>query len=140
MASWAGAQCCPGGRTYGEAFAEGGLAALKILLPLLPGLDPERLNNIQEALDRALAGHAYAKGAVIQGCLDITARRANTPVATLFGGWTAETCGYPCSLQAMPVENALARIRAKRAEGFRNFILHGSGDVVTDPELARAVL
>ena len=132
-------ECCPGGRTYGEAFAEAGLAALRIIAPVLPGLGCDSPIVIGQAMDTVLQGHAYAKAPVIQACYDILGKRAGLPASAFFGGKTASRARFPCFLQAMPVADVLDRMGEKRAEGFQHFIVHVSGDLGGDLALSRAV-
>ena len=76
-------ETCPLGPTYLEAHAEGARAALRQFAPALIGADPSNLHAVQDAMDGALRGHAYAKSAVDIACWDVLGRALGVPVSTL---------------------------------------------------------
>src|SRR5712692_8327387 len=76
-------ETCPLGTAYLAASGEGARTALRELAPGLLGVDPCELALVDDAMDRALRGHAYAKGAVDVACWDILGRSAGQSVSTL---------------------------------------------------------
>src|SRR4051795_9847123 len=74
-------ETCPLGPTYLEAHAGGARAALRELIPALIGVDPCNLGAVNDALDQALRGHAYAKAAVDIACWDLLGHALDVPAA-----------------------------------------------------------
>ena len=64
-------ETCPLGPAYLPAHGEGARAALRELGPALLGLDPRELAIVNDTLDAALLGHAYAKSAIDVACWDL---------------------------------------------------------------------
>ena len=79
-------ETCPLGTTYLPAFAEGARAALHEIAPALIGVDALNLARVDEAMDGALAGHAYAKSALDIACHDVLGKATGLPVCDLLGG------------------------------------------------------
>ncbi|EEU35026.1 uncharacterized protein NECHADRAFT_99852 [Fusarium vanettenii 77-13-4] len=61
----------PFGSTYIAAHALGVRAGIAEIAPWLIGLDPRRLDRINEAMDAALVGHEHAKTPIDIACWDI---------------------------------------------------------------------
>ena len=76
----------PLGSFYLPAFPEGTRAGIQVLAPHLIGLNPTRLNEINDIMDRILKGHPYVKSAVDMACWDILGKVSKLPVAELMGG------------------------------------------------------
>ena len=72
LVGWGGV--CPLGPAYLPAHAQGARAALRELAPTLVGLDPRNLAAVNDAMDAALLGHAYAKSPIDVACWDLSAR------------------------------------------------------------------
>ena len=64
-------ETCPLGPAYLPAHGDGARAALRELAPALLGVDPRELAIVNDALDSALLGHAYAKSAIDVACWDL---------------------------------------------------------------------
>src|SRR3954447_22634363 len=73
-------EVCPLGPAYLAGHAGGARAALAELAPAVLGLEVSALETIRAALDRALAGHAYAKSALDLACWDALGRSTGLPV------------------------------------------------------------
>lgn len=132
-------EVCPLGPAYLPAHAEGARAALRELAPALIGLDPTNLAAVNDAMDAALLGHAYAKSPVDVACWDILGRAARQPVAALLGGVRQER--FPL-YKAVPLGSAEAMrdfVAARRAEGVHHFQLKIGGDPLEDAGRVRAV-
>ena len=67
-------EVCPLGTTYLPAHAEGARAALRLMAPSLIGIDPTNLAAVNDAMDAALMGYAYAKSPVDVACWDLTGK------------------------------------------------------------------
>src|SRR3954453_14968379 len=79
-------EVCPLGPAYLPGHAGGARAALGELAPAVIGLSVGSLGAVHAALDRALAGHAYAKSALDLACWDALGRTLGVPVCDLLGG------------------------------------------------------
>src|SRR3954470_17756590 len=133
-------ETCPLGPTYLEAHAEGARAALRELIPALPGVDPRNLGAVHDALDGALRGHAYAKAAIDIACWDLLGRTLGVPVSTLHGGVRQESFPLYVAIPLGPTEAMVEHVRARRAEGVRHFQLKLGADPRADAARVRAVL
>jgi L-alanine-DL-glutamate epimerase-like enolase superfamily enzyme len=133
-------ETCPLGSTYLPAHAAGARAAINEMAPALLGKDPRNLNAIQDAMDGALAGHAYAKSAIDIACWDLLGKAANVPVSTLLGGTTSEDFPLYVAIPLGPVEAMVAHVEARKAEGTTRFQLKLGADPREDAARVKAVL
>jgi L-alanine-DL-glutamate epimerase-like enolase superfamily enzyme len=132
-------EVCPLGPAYLPAHAEGARAALRELAPVVLGLDPTNLAAVNDAMDAALLGHAYAKSPVDIACWDLLGQAAGLPVAALLGGVRQER--FPLYM-AVPLGRAGEMsdfVAARRAEGVHHFQLKIGGDPLEDAARVRAV-
>jgi cis-L-3-hydroxyproline dehydratase len=65
----------PFGSSYVAAHARGVRAGIAEIAPALIGLDPRRVDRINDAMDDALVGHAHAKSPVDVACWDVLGNR-----------------------------------------------------------------
>jgi L-alanine-DL-glutamate epimerase-like enolase superfamily enzyme len=133
-------ETCPLGPAYLPAHGEGARSALRELGPALIGLDPRELAIVNDTLDAALLGHAYAKSAVDVACWDLVGMSTGQPVCMLLGG--RRQASYPLYV-AIPLgspEEMASHVRARRAEGIRHFQLKLGADPHADATRVRAVL
>ena len=73
-------EVCPLGTTYLPAHTAGARAALSLLAPALVGTDPTNHAAVNDAMDAALSGHAYAKSPIDVACWDLTGRALGVSV------------------------------------------------------------
>lgn len=132
-------EICPWGRNYLPEFAEGARAALKVLVPVLPGLDPCIPAAVSMAMDSALMGHQYAKAAVDMACWDIFGKATGQPVHALLGGRRTDAIPLLSSLYNGPPDDMLRRVEAGRAQGVKSYSAKASGNVAADVEMVRAI-
>ena len=133
-------ETCPLGTTYLAASTEGARTALRELAPRLIGVDPSNLALVNEAMDRALRGHAYAKSAVDVACWDILGKAAGHPVSTLLGGRLQESYPLYMAVPLGPADAMVEYVRARVAEGIHHFQLKLGADPREDAErVARVV-
>jgi L-alanine-DL-glutamate epimerase-like enolase superfamily enzyme len=133
-------EVCPLGTTYLPAHAEGARAALSLLAPAVIGLDPTNLAEINDAMDAALMGHAYAKSPIDVACWDLSGRVLGASVATLLGG--VRQTSFPLYM-AVPLgapEEMTRYVLARRKEGIHRFQLKVGGDPSLDGVRARQVV
>jgi L-alanine-DL-glutamate epimerase-like enolase superfamily enzyme len=133
-------ETCPLGATYLPASAATARAALGELAPALLGVDATNLAAVHDAMDGALAGYGFAKAAVDIACWDILGRAANVPVSTLLGGVRAPDFPLYVAIPLGPVDDMVAHVRDRRAEGIRRFQLKLGADPREDAARVRAVL
>jgi cis-L-3-hydroxyproline dehydratase len=133
-------ETCPLGTTYLAASGAGARTALRELVPALLGIDPSNLALVNEAMDRALRGHAYAKSAVDIACWDILGKAAGLPVSTLLGGLLQESYPLYMAVPLGPADAMVDYVRAGVAEGIHHFQLKLGADPREDAErVARVV-
>lgn len=78
----------PFGSTYIASHALGVRAGIAEIAPSLIGLDPRRVDRINDAMDHALVGHLHAKTALDVACWDLFGKSVGLPVCDLLGGRT----------------------------------------------------
>jgi cis-L-3-hydroxyproline dehydratase len=133
-------EVCPLGSTYLASHAGGARAALELLGPAVIGLDPRDLGSVNEAMDRALMGHEYAKSPIDIACWDISGQAYGVDVATLLGGRRQENFLLYMAVPLGPAEEMTSYVLARRAEGIHRFQLKVGGDPVEDGMRAKHVI
>jgi cis-L-3-hydroxyproline dehydratase len=133
-------ETCPLGPAYLPAFGEGATAALRELLPALVGLDPRNLAVVNEAMDRGLRGHDYAKSAVDVACWDVLGKATGQSVATLLGGLRQESYPLYIAVPLGPAEAMVEHVRERIAEGIHRFQLKLGADPREDAARVAAVV
>lgn len=78
----------PFGSTYIASHALGVRAGIAEIAPGLIGLDPRRVDRVNDAMDNALLGHLHAKTALDVACWDLFGKSVGLPVCELLGGRT----------------------------------------------------
>jgi cis-L-3-hydroxyproline dehydratase len=133
-------EVCPLGTTYLASHAGGARAALELLGPAVVGLDPRNLGAINDAMDRALMGHEYAKSPIDIACWDIVGQLTGMDVATLLGGRRQETFPLYMAVPLGSPDEMTAYVLARRAEGIHRFQLKIGGNPVEDGKRAQQVI
>lgn len=132
-------EVCPLGPFYLPAYAAGVRTGLAELAPHLIGLDPRQTAVLNEAMDRALKGHAYVKSGIDIACWDILGQVTGQPVCVLLGGrYGDDFVLYRAISQRSPAEMAES-VAGYRAEGYTRFQLKVGADADTDIERIHAV-
>jgi cis-L-3-hydroxyproline dehydratase len=112
-------EMAPLGSFYDPSFAAGAREGLRILAPLVVGLDPRQHAVLTNVVDQHLTGHPYAKSALDMAAWDVAARAAGVPLAEMLGGSHGSTVDlYRSVSQAAPEEMA-ARAAAYMRDGYR---------------------
>ena len=124
----------PLGSFYDPAFVGGAREGLRLLAPLLIGVNPCATGALNRLMDLHLNGHPYAKSALDMACNDIAAKAAGQPLAEALGGRFGTTVPlYRSVAQAAPA--AMARkARAYVADGYRRIQIKVGLDVAEDIE------
>jgi len=132
-------EMAPLGSFYDPAFAAGAREALRILAPLVLGLDPREHATLTATVDRHLAGHPYAKSALDMAAWDAAGIAAGLPLAELLGGRDGTTVPlYRSVAQGSP--QAMAGCAARYVhEGYRRIQVKVGLDPRDDVERMAAV-
>jgi L-alanine-DL-glutamate epimerase-like enolase superfamily enzyme len=133
-------EVCPLGTTYLAAHAEGARAALALLAPAVVGLEATNLAAVNAAMDRALAGHEYAKSPIDVACWDVLGRALGVSVTTLLGGLRQESFPLYVAVPLRSPAEMTDYVLARRAEGTHRFQLKIGGDPAVDGMRARQVI
>jgi muconate cycloisomerase len=111
-----------------------------VFAPLLLGLDPQDLDEIERRMDKSAAHNWFAKAAIEMACWDIQGKAANRPVYELLGGAKRPLAiRSRFSLGAYPIEQARERAKERVASGFTTIKVKVGTDPAADIERVRAV-
>lgn len=135
LAQWGGDY----GRYYGETPGTVRHVVEHLYAPVLLGQDPREPRARLAAMDAAIRGHHYARTAVEQALLDLTARAAGLPVYQLLGGLRRSSIPIAHSIGLMPAPAVLDELDAVLAEGVRTIKLKVGEDPERDIETVHAV-
>jgi L-alanine-DL-glutamate epimerase-like enolase superfamily enzyme len=133
-------EVCPLGTTYLPAHAEGARAALSLLAPALIGVDPMNHAAVNDVMDAALSGHAYAKSPIDVACWDLTGRALGVGIATLLGGIRQERFPLYMAVPLGTPDEMTSYVLARRKEGIHRFQLKVGGDPVVDGVRVRQII
>ena len=132
-------ESCPLGPAYLPAFAAGARAAVGEIAPALLGMDPAETGKINQAMDRALLGHPFAKSPLDIACWDLAGQAATAPICQLLGGRFGESVELYRAVSQESPEAMAEKIRGYRAEGYGKFQLKVGGDPMEDVSRIRAI-
>ncbi|KAK4494893.1 hypothetical protein PRZ48_014249 [Zasmidium cellare] len=122
----------PFGSTYIAAHARGVRAAIEELAPHLIGLDPRRVDRINDAMDAALVGHESAKSALDIACWDLFGKSTGLPVCDLLGGRTEDTLPTISSIHVGIPAEMRRRVARYREKGYVGHSVKIGGDPEVD--------
>ncbi|AVA24659.1 mandelate racemase/muconate lactonizing enzyme family protein [Rhizobium sp. NXC24] len=108
----------PFGSTWIASHALGVRAGIAEIAPSLIGLDPRRVNRINDAMDGALVGHLHAKTAIDVACWDVFGKAVDLPVCDLLGGRTDVAMPVISSIYMGDPEDMRHRVAQHRAMGY----------------------
>ncbi|MCU1389293.1 MAG: ykfB [Ilumatobacteraceae bacterium] len=133
-------EMAPLGSFYDPSFVGGAREGIRLLAPLLIGLDPRAPHVLNEVMDLHLNGHPYAKSALDMACWDLAARAADLPLAEALGGRFSTTVDlYRSVSQAAP--EVMAQQAAEYIDhGYRRLQVKVGLDPDDDVERMEAVL
>ncbi len=121
-------EVCPLGTTYLPAHAQGARAALSVLAPAVLGVDPANPGAVNDAMDSALSGHAYAKSPIDVACWDLAGRALGVPAAALLGGIRQTRFPLYVAVPLGTPEEMTAYVLERRKEGIHRFQLKIGGE------------
>lgn len=108
----------PFGSSYIAAHALGVAAGIAEIAPHLIGLDPRRVDRINDAMDAALCGHEHAKTAIDIACWDLFGKSVGLPVCELLGGRTEDPLPRMSSIGVATPEAIRPLVDKYRADGY----------------------
>ena len=108
----------PFGANYIAAHAAGVRAGIAEIAPHLLGLDPRRVDRINDVMDDALVGHAHAKTPLDVACWDLFGQAVGMPVCDLLGGRTDVRMPVISSIHAGDPEDMRRRVADHRSRGY----------------------
>lgn len=130
----------PFGSTYIAAHALGVRAGVAEIAPKLIGLDPRRVDRINDAMDAALTGHEHAKAALDIACWDLFGKLVGLPVCELLGGRTDVVLPRMSSIGVCTPVEMRALVAQYRAKGFLGHSIKIGTDPVIDAALIASAL
>lgn len=130
----------PFGSTYVASHALGVRAGIAEMAPWLIGLDPRRVDRINDAMDTALLGHMHAKTALDVACWDIFGKSTGLAVCELLGGRTDVKMPVISSIYAGEPEDMRRRVQEHRAKGYTAHSVKVGDDPMLDAACIEASL
>ena len=108
----------PFGSTWIASHALGVRSGIAEIAPRLIGLDPRRVDRINDAMDGALVGHLHAKTALDVACWDVFGKSVGLPVCDLLGGRTNVEMPVISSIYMGDPDDMRKRVAEHRALGY----------------------
>ncbi|CAG8947965.1 unnamed protein product [Penicillium salamii] len=125
---------------YIAAHGLGIRAAIAEIAPKLIGLDPRKVDRINDAMDTALLGNESAKSAIDIACWDVFGKSVGLPVCDLLGGRTDTQLVVLESIPVADEEGTRKLVAKSRAAGFTGFSVKIGSDPVANATQVKAAL
>jgi len=125
-------EACPFGVFYGAAHGHGVRAGVAELAPRLVGMNPMRVERINDFMDEVLPGLNYVKSALDMACWDILGKALDQPVCELMGGRSDHDLWIAASVSTGTPEEVVTNVQRFRDIGYRCFSVKVGGE---DPSL-----
>jgi L-alanine-DL-glutamate epimerase-like enolase superfamily enzyme len=119
----------PWGHTYVPAHGPGIRAGIETMAPFLLGINPQKVLEVERAMDLSLPGHLYAKSPIDMACWDIAGQAAELPIADLMGGGSRTPAPIASSVGAKTVEETREVLARYRDRGYWVHSVKVGGDV-----------
>ena len=132
-------EVCPLGPFYLAAYGAGVRAGVKELGPHLIGMDPTRLGEINDRMDRALKGHPYVKTGLDMACWDILGKTCGQSVCELLGGRFGDDFHLYRAISQDSPDKMAQRVEDYRNEGYTRFQLKVGAQPLDDIARIRTV-
>ena len=127
------------GRYFGESPGTARLVIETYLAPAVAGLDAARPAALHAAMDAAVKGYPYAKGAVEMAAYDLAGRTLGVPVHTLLGGKLRDAVPITHSIGLLAIDEAVEECRLVVAEGIGTIKIKVGVDPERDVEIVRRI-
>jgi L-alanine-DL-glutamate epimerase-like enolase superfamily enzyme len=118
----------PFGANYVAAHALGVRSGIAEIAPWLIGLDPRRVDRINDAMDATLAGHEHAKTAIDVACWDLFGKSVGLPVCELLGGRTNNSLPVISAIHMGEPDDMRQRVAEYREIGYTGHSIKVGGD------------
>ena len=135
LVGWA--EGCPWGHTYLPAHGAGIRAAAELIAPALIGMDPRRVDHINETMDRTLPGHLYAKSPFDIACWDLLGQASGLSIADLLGGCYDQGTPIVSSVSTGTPEDMLSTVQGFRDLGYYAHSVKIGADMELDVQRIR---
>ncbi|MDX8540669.1 mandelate racemase/muconate lactonizing enzyme family protein [Mesorhizobium abyssinicae] len=122
----------PFGANYVAAHALGVRSGIAEIAPRLIGLDPRRVDRINDSMDAALIGHEHAKTALDVACWDLFGKSVGLPVCELLGGRTEFRMPVISTISIDEPDFMRSRVAEHRAMGYMGHSVKIGGDPAED--------
>lgn len=122
----------PFGPNYVAAHALGVRSGIAEIAPQVIGLDPRRVDRINDAMDTALVGHEHAKTALDVACWDLFGKSVGLPVCALLGGSTDVKMPVISGIYIDEPEDMRRRVAEHRALGYIGHSVKIGGEPADD--------
>ncbi|KAK1146249.1 hypothetical protein N8T08_003339 [Aspergillus melleus] len=122
----------PFGSTYVASHPLGVRAAIALMARSLIGLDPRRVDRINETMDSVLLGHEDAKTALDIACWDILGKSVGLPICELLGGRTAVKMPVISSIPVAAPQEMRQNVAEHRRRGYKGHSVKIDGDPAAD--------
>ena len=119
----------PWGHTYVPAHGPGIRAGIETMAPFLLGLNPQKVLEVERAMDLSLPGHLYSKSPIDMACWDIAGQAAGLTIADLMGGGSRAPAPIASSVGAKTVEETREVLARYRDRGYWVHSVKVGGDV-----------
>ena len=119
----------PWGHTYVPAHGPGIRAGIETMAPFLLGLNPQKVLEVERAMDLSLPGHLYAKSPIDMACWDIAGQAAGLTIADLMGGGSRTPAPIASSVGAKTVDETREVLARYRDRGYWVHSVKVGGDV-----------
>ncbi|TPE45671.1 mandelate racemase/muconate lactonizing enzyme family protein [Amaricoccus solimangrovi] len=130
----------PFGSTWIASHALGVRSGIAEIAPRLLGLDPRRVDRVNDAMDQALVGHEHAKTALDVACWDVFGKSVGLPVCELLGGRTDARMPVISSIYMGDPEDMRRRVAEHREAGYIGHSVKIGGEPAEDAERIAASL
>ncbi len=127
------------GRYFGESPATARLVIETYLAPAVAGLDAAQPAPMHAAMDAAVKGYPYAKGAVEMAAYDLAGRSFGVPVHRLLGGKLRDSVPITHSIGLLAIDEAVEECRVVVAEGIKTIKIKVGVDPERDVEIVRRI-
>ncbi len=127
------------GRYFGESPATARLVIETYLAPAVVGLDAAQPAPMHAAMDAAVKGYPYAKGAVEMAAYDLAGRSFGVPVHRLLGGKLRDSVPITHSIGLLAIDEAVEECRVVVAEGIKTIKIKVGVDPERDVEIVRRI-
>ncbi|CAG7930357.1 unnamed protein product [Penicillium olsonii] len=115
-------------------------AAVAEIAPKLIGLDPRKVDRLNDAMDAVLLGNESAKSAIDVACWDVFGKSVGMPVCDLLGGRTDNPLPVISSIPVADEQGTRKKVEKYRAAGFTGFSVKIGSDPVASAIQVKAAL